>query len=189
VKDIDFFLVKKWGWIQKQINELERYQKPEHKKEYLSGESFYYLGRQYMLKIEQGNQEGVKISPGVISLYSSQSPTNSRHNQTIFNEWYLERCNLIFKKELVLALKDYNIKILPNIKIREMKTRWGSYYKGTINLNPKLLQAPKIAIRYVITHELCHTDYKDHSPQFYALLESRMPDWKKIKEELELRFG
>ena len=71
-----------------------------------------------------------------------------------------------------------------------MKTRWGSYQKnGVINLNPKLLQAPRSAIHYVITHELCHIEHKNHDANFYSLLESRIPDWKKIKDELELKFG
>lgn len=188
-EDIDSFLVRKWSWLRKQLSELERYKKPESKKSYLSGESFYYLGRQYMLKVVQSSQESIKVSPGVIILNTSKNLTNCVHNQMIYDQWYLEKCELVFKKELFRALKDYNIKIIPKIKVREMKARWGSYYKGAINLNLLLLQAPRIAIRYVITHELCHIEYKNHNAQFYNLLESRMPDWKIIKEELELKFG
>lgn len=188
-EDINLFLVRKWSWLKKQLNEFERYQKPKHKKSYLSGESFYYLGRQYMLRVVRGGRECVKVLPGTINLSTSKSLANYKHNQSIYNQWYLKKCESIFKKELLLALKDYGIKIIPKIKVREMKTRWGSYYDGTINLNPKLLQTSRTTIRYVITHELCHIEFKNHDKQFYTLLESRMPYWKRIKDELEIKFG
>lgn len=189
-EEIEQFLTKKWGWLEKQLNELERYQKTSFIKSYVSGESFYYLGRQYMLRVEKGKNEGVKISPGLLTLTTSKQIRDSEHNKIIYDKWYLERCESLFKKELVTALKEYNIATIPKLKIREMKTRWGSYQKNVvINLNPKLLQAPKSAIHYVITHELCHIEYKNHDINFYSLLESRIPDWKKIKDNLELRFG
>lgn len=189
-EEIKQFLTKKWTWLEKQLNELERYQKTSFIKSYVSGESFNYLGRQYMLRVEKSKNEGVKVSPGVLTLTTSKQVRNSEHNKAIYDKWYLERCESLFKKELVTALKEYNIATIPKLKIREMKTRWGSYQKcGIINLNPKLLQAPKSATHYVITHELCHMEYKNHDSKFYSLLESRIPEWKKIKDELELKFG
>ena len=188
--DIDNFLIKKWPWLEKQLSELSRYKKNPVTKSYVSGESFYYLGRQYMMKVEKSSTEGVCISPGIITVKTRMSLRNSEHNKAIYEKWYLEKCESVFKKELFSAVKDYSIAIIPRLKIREMKTRWGSYQKNnTINLNPRLLQAPRIAIRYVITHELCHIKYKNHDKDFFALLESRISDWKKIKDELELKFG
>ena len=189
-EEINQFLTKKWTWLEKQLNEFEHYKKTSFAKSYVSGESFYYLGRQYMLKVEKGKNEGVKVSPGVLTLTTSKQVRDSEHNKTIYDKWHLERCASAFKKELAAALKEYNVETTPKLKIREMKTRWGSYQKiGVINLNPKLLQAPRSAIRYVITHELCHIEYKNHDSSFYSLLESRIPDWKRIKDELELKFG
>ncbi len=68
-----------------------------------------------------------------------------------------------------------------------MRTRWGSLSdKGTVTLNIDLIRAPKECIDYVVTHELCHLKYPDHSPEFYKLLESVSPGWEKIKHKLEL---
>ena len=188
--DIDSFLIKKWAWLEKQLNEFNRYKKNQIVKNYVSGESFYYLGRQYMLKVKKDSVEGISISPGIITLKTRIDLKNSERNKTIYEKWYLEKCESVFKKELLSAIKDYNINIIPKLKIREMKSRWGSYQKNnTINLNPKLLQAPRTAIRYVITHELCHINHKNHDQKFYALLESRIPDWKTTKNELEIKFG
>ncbi len=189
-EDIELFLKKKWIWLNKQINELKRYKKITHEREFVSGESVYYLGRQHMLKIERGKNEGIKVIPGAIILTTSKQIRDTNHNRSIYKKWYTEKCELVFKKELCAALKEYDIHIIPKLRIREMKSRWGSYQKGNIiNLNPKLLQASKTMIHYVITHELCHIEHKNHDSDFFFLLESRIPDWRKIKDELELKFG
>ncbi|MBR2796043.1 M48 family metallopeptidase [Candidatus Saccharibacteria bacterium] len=188
--DINGFLVKKWSWLEKQLREFNRYKKNQVIKSYVSGENFYYLGRQYMLRVEKNPAEGIGISPGVITIKTRLGLRNSNHNKAIYEKWYLKKCESVFKRELISAIRDYDIDTIPKLKIREMKTRWGSYQKNnTINLNPKLLQAPKAAIRYVITHELCHIECKNHDKDFFTLLESRVPNWKKIKDELELKYG
>ncbi|MBU4485696.1 MAG: M48 family metallopeptidase, partial [Candidatus Delongbacteria bacterium] len=78
-------------------------------------------------------------------------------------------------------------KEIPKIVVKKMKTRWGSLSQsGILTINIELIKAPKECIDYVITHELCHLKYKDHSPKFYKLLESILPEWKKLKHKLEL---
>ncbi len=75
---------------------------------------------------------------------------------------------------------------IKDIKIRQMKTRWGSCnpYKSYINLNIELIKKPKICIEYVIFHELTHLIYPDHSSKFYEYLSLYMSDWEKRKEIL-----
>jgi predicted metal-dependent hydrolase len=75
----------------------------------------------------------------------------------------------------------------PKLSIKRMQKRWGSLSdKGTVTLNADLIRAPKECIDYVITHELCHLRFHDHSPEFYKLLDSVIPGWEKIKHKLEL---
>ena len=75
----------------------------------------------------------------------------------------------------------------PLLRIRRMKSRWGSCLpgKGIITLNKRLLEAPRGCIQYVILHELCHLIHPDHSKRFYGLLAAWMPDWKEWKTRLE----
>lgn len=70
-----------------------------------------------------------------------------------------------------------------------MSKRWGSFLNNKkIILNPKLIQASKECIDYVITHELCHMKYRNHDTKFYKALKNKISNWGEIKEKLELRF-
>ena len=47
-----------------------------------------------------------------------------------------------------------------------------------MSFNWRLLLAPERVLDYVVWHEVCHLEIADHSPRFWALLESRCPDWR-----------
>ena len=71
-----------------------------------------------------------------------------------------------------------------------MTKRWGSYTADDkVSLNPKLIQAPREAIFYVSVHELCHKISRKHDQVFYSALDKRLPNWRQIKESLEIRHG
>jgi len=70
--------------------------------------------------------------------------------------------------------------------VKPLKTRWGSATKkGVVNLNLHLLKAPKDVIDYIIIHELCHLQIKNHSFRFWNLVRKFMPDYEEKKEWLE----
>jgi predicted metal-dependent hydrolase len=65
------------------------------------------------------------------------------------------------------------------LTIRGQRTRWASCSSdGRMSFNWRLLLAPPEILDYVVEHEVCHLDVMDHSPRFWALLESRVPDWR-----------
>ena len=79
------------------------------------------------------------------------------------------------------------MKNMPTLKIRKLNRRWGSYLKKYIVvLNIDLIKAKKRCIDYVIMHELCHYYYDRHNKDFYTLLDQVMPNYKELKQELEL---
>jgi predicted metal-dependent hydrolase len=75
------------------------------------------------------------------------------------------------------------------LTIRAQRTRWASCSStGAMSFNWRLLLAPEAVLDYVVEHEVCHLDVMDHSPRFWALLESRVPDWREHARWLR-RYG
>lgn len=186
-KKVETFLRKKWYWLEKQITFFKKYQRKNYEKEYVSGESFLYLGKQYKLSIKRSSTEKISLTKGLIVLHTKSSVADGKHNKLLLDHWYNEKIKKIFSErfEVVKTNFDYNT----NIKIvsREMKRRWGSYLRrGQIILNPKLIYTSKNCIDYVITHELCHFKCKNHNKAFFKLLDKKYPKWGKVKEKLEM---
>jgi predicted metal-dependent hydrolase len=66
-----------------------------------------------------------------------------------------------------------------SLTIRGQRTRWASCSaRGAMSFNWRLLLAPEAVLDYVVEHEVCHLEVMDHSPRFWRLLESRVPDWR-----------
>ena len=71
------------------------------------------------------------------------------------------------------------------LSIRGQKTRWGSCSsRGTLSFNWKLMLAPPEILDYVIVHELCHLTHMNHSPAFWALVASVLPDYRERRRWL-----
>jgi predicted metal-dependent hydrolase len=75
------------------------------------------------------------------------------------------------------------------LTIRGQRTRWASCSaQGAMSFNWRLLLAPEAVLDYVVEHEVCHLEVMDHSPRFWRLLESRVPDWREHAAWLR-RYG
>lgn len=187
---IDQFLKKKWLWLQKQINYFNKFQRKVYKREYISGESFIYLGRQYALIVKKAEESAVSLMRGKITLSTKMFVADSKFNKLLLDRWYSQRVKTVFNERFEAAKSKFDYKTMPKLDIRKMDKRWGSFLnKDKILLNPKLIGASKECIDYVITHELCHMKYKNHDKSFYKLLEEKFPKWEKTKEKLENYLG
>jgi len=187
---IQTFLRKKWLWLEKQIKYFKKYQTIIYEKDHVSGESFLYLGKQYKLKVIRSKDEGVSVSKGAMLLKTQSKVSNGFHNKKILEDWYIQKTMEVFNKRYVEVQKNFNYSFVPELEIRKMAKRWGSFLsRKKVYLNPELIKAPIICIDYVITHELCHMKYKNHSAEFYTLLKAKFPTWEKVKEKLELLLG
>lgn len=183
------FVKTKGAWILKNVKtfkDVQPYRQSE--REYVSGETFKYLGKQYRLRVMQEEEEKVKYFRGFIYLYVKDTENVNRKAKLI-DEWYREKAQKTFNESLdkmFPLVQKYGVE-KPNIDLRSMKARWGSALtdKKTILLNTELIKAPKYCIDYVVLHELIHFKYNDHSDNFYKMLYSLMPDWEKRKAILD----
>jgi len=114
------------------------------------------------------------------------SPEKTERSADIFHKWLKEETEKQFSLMLEKCLQKFPEMPMPNLKIRSLRRRWGSFStKNNMTLNADLIAVDKQYIEYVITHELCHYYHMNHSQAFYKLLESKIPDWKVLKIKLE----
>jgi predicted metal-dependent hydrolase len=184
ISKIEEMLKKKAPWIIKQQSFFLAFHPKTTERKYISGETHLYLGRQYLLKVEEGHDESVKLKGKYIEVKTH----DKSRVKLLVNNWYLEHARKKFHSTaLPLIGKFRKYKVEPSsIVLREMPTRWGSCTpKGKIILNPELIKAPKGCIEYVIIHELCHLIHHDHTQKFIDLQTKEMKDWEKWKMKLE----
>lgn len=184
---IETFLKRKWFWLEKQLSFFRKYQRRLYPKEYISGESFLYLGRQYQLLVKQADRARVVLSKKQINLGTTGSVSDGGKNKKILEGWYKSRTINVFTTRLRVVAQQFGLREAPELIIREMPKRWGSLLStGKIVLNPRLIYTSKECIDYVIVHELCHVKFKNHDKKFFELLEEKCPKWRKVKEKLEM---
>lgn len=176
---------KRAGWISRQLAEFERYRPRTPARQYISGESHLYLGRQYRLKIQQADAGGVKLTRGQLLVSLPEGPSPSRVRAEL-HRWYLDRARAVFNEVLETSLTHFKDVDAPPLIVRAMRSRWGSLSPaGRMTLNAQLVRAPRPCIEYVVTHELCHLRHRDHDAGFFRLLGQVMPDWERRKRRLE----
>ncbi len=180
--------VKKRGrWIYEQLRDFRKQLEFTTPRQYISGESHYYLGKQYLLKvIEAPDQvQGVKLLRGKLEV--SVKIKNTEKVKELLTDWYKARAKEIFAKRLDTMLEQTLwVNEPPPLHILTMQTQWGSCSpNGRITLNPHLVKAPRECIDYVVLHELCHIAEHNHSERFYRLMNQVMPQWEEIKERLD----
>jgi Predicted metal-dependent hydrolase len=183
---IEDLVHKRANWILKQLQLFSTYAPQELPRAYVSGESYRYLGRQYRLKVLDGETEGLKLERNLIYI-TVKDKNNTQRVQSIFEQWYRDESYRIFYERLDACyprVKRLGV-IYPSLSIRTMKTRWGSCtHSGLVLINPKLVQTPVDCIDYVILHELCHLKEHNHGKQFYLLLDQVLPGWRERRDKL-----
>ncbi|AOL14421.1 WLM domain protein [Enterobacter sp. HK169] len=182
---------KRGRWIYQQLRDFRKQLEYITPRQYISGESHYYLGKQYMLKVivAPSDTQGVKMLRGKLEVtlrYKSAEKVLQ-----LLTDWYKARAREVFAKRLSAMLEQALwVSDSPPLRILTMQTQWGSCSpNGRVTLNPNLVKAPRECIDYVILHELCHLAEHNHSERFYRLMGQVMPDWEKTKKCLDGMAG
>lgn len=146
-KQAERFFLSKQHWVQKQLNALKQ------------RDCKNSLPREGELILVRGRKHAVHVLKGEVDV-----------EDAIWRLLLLEAQEYLPERVKVLAAKHaYQIS---GIKIRKMKTRWGSCTaRKSINLNSWLMMLPEYLSDYVILHELVHTRIPDHSSRFWEELD------------------
>ena len=182
---IRLFVVSKIPWIRKQKSKFEKQQR-QTKREYLSGESHYFLGNRYRLKVinTKDNPKVELKNKTHIDLYVKQNMSINQ-KEKLLDEFY--RTEL--KKQIPLMLDKWQNKmgVKPSqVNVKKMKTKWGTCNSKDkrIWLNLELAKNPILCAEYVLVHELTHLIEETHSDRFFNLMDANMPKWPQHRDEL-----
>jgi predicted metal-dependent hydrolase len=154
-------------------------------KEYVDGEAFAYLGRNYRLKCANGTEESVKLRSGYLNVTTKNGKRNSEHIKAAIEQWYRTKAlsRLVDKNKRYSAI----LKVEPtSINLKDYKAMWGSCSpKGVVSYNWRIILAPHKIVDYIVVHELCHLIEPNHSSKYWKQVRSVIPDYKNSKEWLK----
>ena len=182
---IERLVTNKTRWIKEKLL-LHRQCVPVKPKEYVSGECFTYLGKNYRLKVEKAPRASVRLLAGrlVVALpEGSNGPEAVRNSLTDWIQTHAE-AKLREKAERYARI----VGVRPSsTSIRSYTSRWGGCSaSGDIQFNWKIIMAPQRVVDYVVVHELCHLRVHNHSPEFWKFLERVFPDYQDCREWLKI---
>lgn len=148
-----------------------------NKKKNQRKELFYYLGSVYDI-IVVPTLNDVEMDEKNIYVKSMD----------YLNKWLSKECLRIYQERLNIIYNKFEESIPnPNLKIRKMTSRWGvcNRKNNNITINSELIKYNMECIDYVITHELSHFVYFDHSVKFWNIVFKYFPNYKKIRKLLK----
>lgn len=206
-RDIRSYVAAKLVWIRDQRLAILA-QSRQTRREYVSGESIYALGKRYRLwvvetsphtakggttlAVKGGTEalaEGISACGTRLTLRVRAGASQSRRGR-IVEAW--QRALL---EECVKGKMDTWCKRLgreqPLMEIRKMRTKWASCLrsKGKIAFNAALARVPPRCIEYVVVHELTHFEVANHSAAFVKLMDERLHRWRALRDELNGFIG
>lgn len=169
----------KSGWIEAKLAQVQMVNQQMPQRSYRAGETFNYLGQPRTLQLQTDNRltrSVVRMGDNTLVIRGADcSPAAVKE---ALEARYRSAARLYIHQR-VQHYQSRLGKIPGRITIRDQKTRWGSCSaKGNLNFNWRIMMAPPEIIDYLVVHELCHLVHLDHSPSFWNLVASILPDYK-----------
>ncbi len=175
---IEKILTEKRDWILKKQNILKS--KVPTKKEFIFGETFYYLGCEYALLPSFDKKKHVEFD-SAFYINESYLPYISK----LLIDWYKKQAT-DYLTIRTMALANASALTVTSVSINSAKKRWGSCSaSGSINFSWRLIMLPPEVIDYVIVHELAHLKELNHSKKFWDFVDVILPDYKISKNWLK----
>ena len=178
-------VIGKLGWIRRQKARFAQ-QPRQSQREMVNGESHYFLGQRYRLRVHEQNAPARIALRGVASIDLFVRPgTSAGQREAVLLRWYREQLKalippLLEKWQPILGVQ------AAGWGIRKMKTRWGSCNPASrrVWFNLELAKKPVQCLEYIVVHELAHLLERHHNERFAALIEAHVPHWRQYREML-----
>jgi len=177
-------VISRLSWIKKQVRHFKE-QPRQTKREMVSGESHYFLGKRYLLEVVyESAKHKVVLKHSHIELHV-KSNTTVENKEKLLNEWYREQMHSILQELIPKWEERIGIK-LNSWGIKKMRTKWGSCSvdKKTILLNLTLAKTPIECIEYIVVHEMVHLLERHHNDNFKVYMDRYLSEWKQYRDML-----
>ena len=178
-EELSCWIQGKLLWVHRKLALKEEATSKARGPEYVSGETFCYLGRRYRLKLVTRQKQPLLFDGTRFTLRLDARPAEAH-----FRNWYISTgANWLRHRTGMLSSRTASIP--RRVEVRDLGFRWGSCGRnGVLYFNWKVLQLPVRLLDYVIAHELVHLKEGNHGPAFSAALSRAMPNWQERKNAL-----
>ncbi|MDA9810231.1 M48 family metallopeptidase [Planktomarina temperata] len=174
-------------WIRQKLKIQTETVHPKDK-EYVNGESFTYLGRNYRLKCVSKGAGEVKLKNGYLTVTlpsGASAGAAERSVQQSLKNWYQTRAleKLKEKTKRYAAILGVNPQ---SVDVKEYKARWGSCSSsGDVSYNWRIIIAPHHIVDYIVVHELCHLLEHNHGAKYWKHVQTVIPNYKECRHWLK----
>lgn len=182
--EISTFVLSELAWIREQQEALSK-QGVRPLLKYISGETHFLWGERIVLELlPTTSRQYAVMGDGVIKLFAKPT-SNSSEREHVLKEFY----RATIKEEIPRLLETWEpqmgVKSL-DWGVKKMKTRWGTCNTRDkrIWLNLELAKHERACLEYVVVHELAHLIERNHSPRFWSIVETFIPNWRDVRERL-----
>jgi predicted metal-dependent hydrolase len=178
---VETWVRSKLLWVHRWLAAKERLVSALREPEFVSGESFSILGRQYPLRLDPAQAEPLRFDGRKFCLSTQAIPEATRY----FRTWFIGTGRVWVRERMVQLSR--KVGCLPvRADVRDLGYRWGSCGRnGVLYLNWRTFQLPVRLVDYVLIHELSHLIEPTHGPEFWKVVDRAMPDWRDRREELD----
>jgi predicted metal-dependent hydrolase len=183
---LDAIVHSKAQWIIARQRRHSSLPPPPAPRQFVSGETFLYLGRQYRLRIVQADGPGARVRlVGRYLLVPVANKLLSAHEaRESLVAWYRGHAAARLPERVEAWAKKVSVKPT-SVRLSNTTKRWASAdFTGNLRFSWRIVQASTRLIDYVIAHELVHLEQPDHTRSFWAKLGRVMPDYEARKDEL-----
>lgn len=179
-------VIDKLGWIKRQRAQFAR-QPRQSEREMVNGESHYFFGQRYRLRVHEQDGPARVALRGLASMDLFVRPGAAvEKREAVLLDWHRTTLRSVIAELLARWQPKLGVQAA-DWGIKKMKTRWGSCNVGArrIWLNLELAKKPLQCLEYIVVHELVHLLERNHTERFTALMDQHLPDWRHRRETLK----
>ena len=190
VPRLDHVVRQKASWIVDRLRHVGEVEAEAVEKEFISGETFSYLGRNYRLQVEaRVHPTPTKLDRGWLRVQVPKGIVGEdrlTHVRKALEAWYLERAQQRITERVEHWANKTGL-VPKSIIVKNQSKRWGSCDAyGNLRFNWRIVQAPMSLLDYVVVHELAHLQHKDHTKAYWALVGKMMPRYESARDSLRI---